>query len=148
MLYANHISPATRSLPVIPAPTHELTRLASAVFTAQPDNITIVVKIGWQSNTTNPKGRSYYSYKDIIELMNLPRRPKPAAMPPSTFRTIHSRSNLSSSRISRASTITGLVKKLLALYCGGSGCWEVPGEADAGRQMVSRERRNNLLREE
>ena len=100
MLYANQTSPICGS-----APTQSLSSSATAVLTAHPTRMTIVVKMGWQSNTTTYKfmlARNVYTEKDC-----LPRRPKPAAKPPSTFRTTHSRSSLSSSQISSALRIQG-----------------------------------------
>ena len=84
---------------------------------------------------------------------HLPRSPKPADMPPRTLRTIHSRSSLSSSSISKA-----IVRKwdwLLEISFVHSGRGVPPPtggvvevEFDVGSQIVSRKRRNSLVMDE
>jgi hypothetical protein len=83
--------------------------------------------------------------------LNLPRKPNPADIPPNILRTIHSRSSLSSSRISSTCVNRFL---LLFAHCkylvhsgrGLSGLGIV--EVDAGSQIVSSKRRKSFVRDE
>ena len=82
-----------------------------------------------------------------------PRSPKPADMPPRTLRTIHSRSSLSSSSISKA-----VVRKwdwLLEISFVHSGRGVPPPtggvdevEFNVGSHIVNKKRRNSLVMDE
>ena len=96
--------------------------------------------------------------------MSLPRKPKPAAIPPRTLRTTHSRSSLSSSSSSRAATIIGCVNTV-AFGCSAEAAGLVvvaiefvsepvswmsdgPRFTPSGRHKDRQKRRNSLVREE
>lgn len=93
------------------------------------------------------------SRKEMKKRRHPPRSPKPADMPPRTLRTIHSRSSLSSSSISKA-----VVRKWnwlleISLVHSGRGVPPPTGglaevEFDVGSQIVSRKRRNSLVIDE
>jgi hypothetical protein len=74
---------------------------------------------------------------------DVPRRPKPADIPPRTFLTIHSRSNLSSSK-----TLKTLDMKWLSVCPGLQPLSTLGGCEHAGCQIESRNRRNSLDIEE
>lgn len=146
ILYANHISRAGWAIVPTSPPTHSLTKPATAVLTAHPARMTNVVYTGWVSNTTDAKMSVARHSKKVYG----PRKPNPAAIPPRTFLTTHSLSNLSSSRISIAPNIKGFVKMWLALYWGGSGR-EGNGFVPArgiGRHIESRKSRKSFVRDE
>jgi len=123
MLYASQASPVISS-----PPTHLLTRPATAVFAAHPARMIIVVNTGWISRMT--------------------RKPNPADMPPRTLRTIHSRSNLSSSRISRAPPKSVVLLRMPGSHPGACPWVEFENEGDAGSQIVRRNRRKSFVKEE
>ena len=87
----------------------------------------------------------------IQTVLNLPRKPNPADIPPNMLRTIHSRSSLSSSRIPSTCVNKFL---LLCAHCkclvhsgrGFSGLGIV--EVGAGSQIVSSRRRKSFVRDE
>ena len=74
-----------------------------------------------------------------------PRKPKPAAMPPSTFLATHSRSRLSSSRIWRALDMMTLLYNVPFHECG----WGRSGVSFGfGRHIDKRKSRKSLVKEE
>ena len=89
-------------------------------------------------------------YKLLIRFkhFDLPRKPNPADIPPNMLRTIHSRSSLSSSRVSST-----CVNKLL-LLCAHGKCLVHSGRGfsglgvDDGSQIVRRKRRKSLVMDE
>ena len=96
---------------------------------------------------------------ELEPLVDSPRRPNPAAIPPKTLRTIHSLSRWSSSRISNAARMIGFENMLVALYCAGRGrvLDLAEGESEesgfrdsvpSGRQMDNKNNRNSFVRDE
>ena len=88
---------------------------------------------------------------EMVGNMHPPRSPNPVAIPPRMLRTIQARSSTSSSSSVSARRASGCVNSSLALYCGarrGASLSPPPVESDLGRQMVSKKRRKNLLRDE